>query len=166
MTLSVKKENNKAEWNEGAWGWLQFYTGVAGDGPSEDVTLVSKQLIGQHTSHAKVGGRHRMQPAWPVQRLWGKSRPSMVPALHGAQEASTGGGEWEKAWEEAGEGVTWGLWVSVKMFDFPGGSDSKVSAYNEGDPGSIPELGRSPGEGNGNPLQYSCLENPMDRESL
>ena len=45
---------------------------------------------------------------------------------------------------------------------FCGGSDSKVSAYNEGDPGSIPGLGRSPGEGNGNPLQYSCLENPMD----
>ena len=42
------------------------------------------------------------------------------------------------------------------------GSDSKVSAYNVGNPGSIPGLGRSPGEGNGNLLQYSCLENPMD----
>ena len=47
--------------------------------------------------------------------------------------------------------------------DFPGGSDGKESAYNAGDPGSMPESGRSPGEGNGNPLQYSCLENPMDR---
>ena len=46
---------------------------------------------------------------------------------------------------------------------FPGGSDGKASACNEGDPGSIPGLGRSPGEGNGNPLQHSCLENPMDR---
>ena len=45
---------------------------------------------------------------------------------------------------------------------FPGGSDGKVSAYNARDPGSIPGEGRSPGEGNGNPLQYSCLENPMD----
>ena len=45
---------------------------------------------------------------------------------------------------------------------FSGGSDSKVSAYNVGDPASIPGLGRSPGEGNGNPLQYSCLENPKD----
>ena len=44
----------------------------------------------------------------------------------------------------------------------PGGSDDKVSAYNEGDPGSIPGLGRSHGEGNGNPLQYSCLENPRN----
>ena len=46
--------------------------------------------------------------------------------------------------------------------DFPGSSDGKASAYNAGDPGSIPGSGRSPGEGNGNPLQYSCLENPMD----
>ena len=46
--------------------------------------------------------------------------------------------------------------------DFPGGSDGKASAYNVGDPGSIPGLGRSPGEGNGNLLQYSCLENPRD----
>ena len=46
---------------------------------------------------------------------------------------------------------------------FPGGSDGKASVYNVGDPGSIPGLGRSPGEGNGNPLQDYCLENPMDR---
>ena len=45
---------------------------------------------------------------------------------------------------------------------FHGGSDSNESAYNVGDPGSIPELGRSPGEANGIPLQYSCMENPMD----
>ena len=45
----------------------------------------------------------------------------------------------------------------------PGGSDGKVSASNAGDPGSIPGLGRFPREGNGNPLQDSCLENPMDR---
>ena len=45
------------------------------------------------------------------------------------------------------------------------GSDDKVSEYNAGDLDSIPGLGRSPGEGNGNPLQYSCLENPMDREA-
>ena len=44
----------------------------------------------------------------------------------------------------------------------PGGSDGEVSTYSAGDRGSIPGLGRSPGGGNGNPLQYSCLENPMD----
>jgi len=43
-----------------------------------------------------------------------------------------------------------------------GGSEVKASAWNAGDPGSIPGLGRSPGEGNGNPLQYSYLENPME----
>ena len=48
---------------------------------------------------------------------------------------------------------------------FPGGSQVKASASNVGDLGSIPGSGRSPGEGNGNPLQYSCLENPMDREA-
>ena len=46
--------------------------------------------------------------------------------------------------------------------DLPGGSNGKASAYNAGDLGSIPGSGRSPGEGNGNPIQYSCLENPMD----
>ena len=50
----------------------------------------------------------------------------------------------------------------IGNYDFPGGSEVKASAYNVGDLGSIPGLGRSPGEGNGNPLQYSCLENPMD----
>ena len=45
---------------------------------------------------------------------------------------------------------------------FPGSSDCKESACNGGDPGLIPGSGRSPGEGNGNPLQYSCLENPME----
>ena len=45
---------------------------------------------------------------------------------------------------------------------FPGGSEVKASACNVGDLGSIPGSGRSPGEENGNPLQYSCLENPMD----
>ena len=49
---------------------------------------------------------------------------------------------------------------------FPGGSDNKESACNVEDLGSIPGLGRSPGEGNGNPLQYSCLENPHGQRSL
>ena len=46
---------------------------------------------------------------------------------------------------------------------FPNGSDGKEPSCNAGDPGSIPRLGRSPGEGNNNPLWYSFLENPMDR---
>ena len=49
--------------------------------------------------------------------------------------------------------------------DFPGGLEGKESACSVGDLGSIPGLGRSPGREHGNPLQYSCLENPMDREA-
>ena len=50
----------------------------------------------------------------------------------------------------------------VREDGFPCGSDNKAFAYNSGDPGLVHGSGRSPGEGNGNPLQYSCLENPMD----
>ena len=53
----------------------------------------------------------------------------------------------------------------VLPLDLPGGSDGKASVYNAGDPGSIPGLGRSPGEGNGNPLQYSCLVMKVKEES-
>ena len=52
--------------------------------------------------------------------------------------------------------------MEFKEKSFPGGSDGKVSACNAGDPSSIPGSGRSPGEGSGNPLQYSCLEDSMD----
>ena len=58
--------------------------------------------------------------------------------------------------------IAWNTYIRKLPFHFPGGSDGKASAYNAGDPGSIPGLGRSSGEGNGTPLQYSCLENPMD----
>ena len=51
------------------------------------------------------------------------------------------------------------------LTDFPGVSDGKASVHNAGDPGSIPGSGRSFGEGNGNPLQYSCLKNAMDRRA-
>ena len=58
------------------------------------------------------------------------------------------------------------VWLSgIRERGSPGGSDGKESACNAGDPGLIPGSGRSPGEGNGNPLQYSCLGNPMDREA-
>ena len=57
----------------------------------------------------------------------------------------------------------WGIWfLGICHHGFPGGSEVKASAWNVGYPCSIPELGRSPGKGNGNPLQYTCLENPME----
>ena len=55
------------------------------------------------------------------------------------------------------------LLIGYIILGFPGGSAGKQSVCNAGDLGLIPGLGRSPGEGNGNPLQYTCLENPMDR---
>ena len=55
------------------------------------------------------------------------------------------------------------LSVTSREWGFPGGTDSKQSACKVGDLGLIPRSGRSPGEGNGNPFQYSCLENSMDR---
>ena len=57
------------------------------------------------------------------------------------------------------------IWYSILSWDFPGGTVVKNLLANAGDTGSIPESGRSPGEGNGDPLQYSCLENPRDREA-
>ena len=60
-------------------------------------------------------------------------------------------------------GITWKPQL-IAIYDMPN-SDVKASACNAGDLGSIPGLGRSPGEGNGNPLQYSFLENPMEREA-
>ena len=56
--------------------------------------------------------------------------------------------------------------MNAIVWNFPGGSDSRASAYNVGDPVSIPGWWRSPGEGNGNPLQYSCLENPMGSQRV
>ena len=56
--------------------------------------------------------------------------------------------------------------IKYHVWGFPGGSDGEVPAYNAGDLGSIPGSGRSPGEGNCNPLQYSCLEKSHGRRSL
>ena len=64
---------------------------------------------------------------------------------------------------ETMETVTDFYFGGLQNLCFPGGSNGKASAYNAGDLGSIPGSGRSSGEGNGNPLQYSRLENPMDR---
>jgi len=55
------------------------------------------------------------------------------------------------------------MMIKCNVIAWMDGSDCKASVYNAGDPGLIPGSGRSAGEGNGNPLQYYCLENPMDR---
>ena len=63
--------------------------------------------------------------------------------------------------------ASWARLSSIKLIHkgFPVGSDGKESVCNEGDLGLIPKSEIAPGEGDGNPLQYSCLENPMDREA-
>ena len=85
--------------------------------------------------------------------------------LNGHEFGQTpGGSEGRESWPgpAAVHGVAKELYTT-KHLNFPGGAEVKASACNVADLGSIPGLGRSPGEGNGNPLQYSCLENPMDR---
>ena len=62
------------------------------------------------------------------------------------------------------ENIERGIKADCFLWGLPGGSDGKESACNVGDLCSIPGLGRSSGEGNGNPLQYSCLENPWTEE--
>ena len=62
-------------------------------------------------------------------------------------------------WSDTSIQCTQYLWLAILS---PGGSSGKASVYKAGDPGSIPGSGRSAGEGNGNPLQYCCLENPME----
>ena len=88
--------------------------------------------------------------------------PASWEICNAGQEATVRTGHGTTDWFQIGKGVHQGCIMSPCLFNFPGGSDGKASAYNAGDPGSILGSGRSPGEGNGNPLQYSCLENPMD----
>ena len=70
---------------------------------------------------------------------------------------------WLPRGRDGGKRLGWELGASRWKLGIPCSSVSKESAWNSGDPGSIPGSGRNPGEGNGNPLQYSCLENPTDR---
>ena len=82
-------------------------------------------------------------------------------SLHIRKKSSTVSKDWKPTRRNWGS-----LFMRCTLTEgFPGGSDGKASACNAGDPGLIPGSGRSPGEGNGNPLQYSCLENPMDGEA-
>ena len=88
-------------------------------------------------------------------------RTNLAPDVQPSQSASSIHLP-EMVCSELGIGFILDLSESTCNLGFPVGSVSKMSAFNAGDLGSIPELGRSPGEGNGNPLQYSCLENSME----
>ena len=92
-----------------------------------------------------------------------------TPLQYSCLEGPMDGGAWKAAVHGVADGRTrlkrLSSSSSSKDKSFPGGSDSKESACNAGNLGSIPRLGRSPGEGNGNPVQYSSLENPMNRRA-
>ena len=94
------------------------------------------QSLGQEDPLEKEVAAHSSTPAWKIPWM---EKPGRLQSM-GSQS-----------------------WTRLSNFmGFPGGSDSKAPVCNAGDPGSIPGLGRSSGEGNGSPLWYSCLENPMD----
>ena len=88
------------------------------------------------------------------------------PLQYSCLENPRDGGAWWAAIYGVSQSPTWLKWLSSSSsYGFPGGSDSKETACNVENPGLILGSGRYPGEGNVNPLQYPCLENPMDREA-
>ena len=108
------------------------------------------------------------------QPKWSLTKPSSCigegndnPLQYSCLENPRDGEAWWAAVYGVAQSRTQKKWLSSSSSSltkgFPSGSGGKVSACNAGDPGLIPGLGRDSGKGNGNPLQYSCLENPMDR---
>ena len=118
--------------------------------PSEKDGNITKKAASQRGETA--GSRNLISEGLPD--------PASKPVI---SKLSLSGAPWNAA-GTAGQyqGI---LSLSTVQMGFPSGSDGKESACNTGDLGSIPGLGRSPGEGNGCLIQYSCLENPTDRKS-
>ena len=118
------------------------------------------------THYAKTFDRVDHNKLWKILKEMGipNHLTCLLRNLYAVQEATVRTRHATMNWFKFGKGVHQGCILSPCLFnDFPGGSNGKASAYNAGDLGLIPGLGRSPGEGNGNPLQYYYLENPMDR---
>ena len=110
-----------------------------------------------HTSWAKY--RDVPQQVFYVSPL---GKPGFLRSSARKESTCNAGGSRFDSWVRK---IPWGRdrLPSPVFMGFPGGSDGKESTCNSGDLGSMPGLGRSPGEGHGNALQYSCLRNPMDR---
>ena len=113
-----------------------------------------RPLLGLTAWIWKINTQDAHSRPWP--RLWKSCTETVNVCIHEVLDP-----------ERATSPVSIFSWLSENsppyMMGFPGGSDGKESACNAGDPGSSPGLGRSPGEGHGNPLQDSSLENPVDR---
>ena len=131
--------------------------GLVGKGP-EDVKDKRQEEKGT-TEDEMVGmvSSTRWTWVWATSGRWWRMGEAWRVAVHIIAKSLT----WLKNWTTTTENEK-NLYYLPTSLGFPGSSDGKASAYNVGDPGSIPGSGRSPGEGNGNPLQYSCPENPMD----
>ena len=110
---------------------------------------------------------------FPIQRLWDSLVTQMVKNPPAMQETQVQSLDHEEPLEKvlATHAITLAWRIpqteeypcKIVFLGFPSNSECKESTCNAGDPGSIPGLGKSPGEGNGYPLQYSCLENSMDK---
>ena len=146
-TLGVLGKNDaKAEtpvlWTPHAKSWLIGKDSDAGrDWGQEEKGMTEDEMAGWHHW---LDGCESWVNSW---RWWWTGRPGVLQFM---------------GWQRSGHNwVTELNWTEGVV----GGSDGKESTCNVGDLGLIPELGRSPGGGQGNPLQYSCLENPMDRDA-
>ena len=121
--------------------------------------------LGDHAPQGGVGGRLHRAEFWTDKCGRSDSGEGTVD-----QAMSGGSHGFRQTWWQPGRGLLSSEYLHRKplasmLVGFPHSSVGKESACNAGDPDSIPGSGRSPGEGNGNPLQYSWLENPTDREA-
>ena len=113
-------------------------------------------------SHTSVHQREGKQAEWGI-HLGKRQTSSHFTTKMRCSPSSRGSGWWDPSSRPKGSYCCHYLFFpSVFTFIATSDSDGKASVCNARDPGSIPGLGRSPGEGNGSPLQYSCLENPID----
>ena len=137
--------------------------------------LGNKTLSQAQWGDAGQQTNHNGRPMGPYRLAWGRVGTAQRASPRGCgkiQAAQTGKERARTVWRDELDSHyidrprhLWLITGSHKVvgWSYPGGSVVKNSSANLEDPGSIPGLGRSPGEGNGNPLQYSCLENPTDR---
>ena len=118
-----------------------------------------KESFCPHRRYKRCGFHHWVRTI-PWSRKWQPIPIFLTRKFHG-QKSLVGSSPWHRIGLDTTDHTSTWTWTWT-WIHFPGDSDGKASVYNVRDLGSTPGLGRFPGEGNGNPLQYSCLENPME----